>query len=73
MIVNKSKYAIIIPEEKTMNISILDNSYDNVLKSAYFVGKTTLKDAYEYLVPIINRFKEQRFTLKSKVYEKIKG
>ena len=72
MIVNKSKYAIIIPEEKTMNISIFDNSYDNVLKSAYFVGKTTLKDAYEYLVPIINRFKEQRFTLKSKVYEKLK-
>ena len=55
-----------------MNISLLDSEYDNVLKSSYYVAKTTLKETYEYLVPIINRFKEQRFTLKSKVYEKLK-
>lgn len=72
MIENKKKYAIISNKEKNMEIKILDRDKDNVLKSDYFVVKTTLKEAFNYLVPIMNRFKEQRFTLKNKVYEKLK-
>ena len=55
-----------------MNFEILDQTYDNVLKSKYFILKTSISDAYNFLVPLISRFKEQRYTLSSKVYEKLK-
>lgn len=72
MIEKSTKYAILIGKENLMNLEILDKDYDNVLKSAYYVAKTNLNDTNTFLVPNINRFKEQRFTLKSKVYEKLK-
>ena len=56
-----------------MNIKILDEAQDKVLNSTYIVAKTSLVEANNYLVPIINRFKEQRYTLKNKVYEKLKS
>lgn len=56
-----------------MNFEILCETYDKVLSSKYLVIKTSLEEASRELVPIINRFKEQRYTLNSKVYEKLKA
>ena len=55
-----------------MNFEILCKTYDKVLNSTYLVIKTSLEEANKDLVPIISRFKEQRYTLNSKVYEKLK-
>ncbi len=55
-----------------MNFEILCETYDKVLSSNYLVIKTSLEEANKELVPIISRFKEQRYTLNSKVYEKLK-
>ena len=55
-----------------MDFKILCETYDKVLNSKYLVIQLSLSEANNNLVPIISRFKEQRYTLKSKVYEKLK-
>jgi hypothetical protein len=55
-----------------MPIEILDISYDKVIKSNFFVAKTTYKQAIEKIVPLINRFEQQRYTLPKAYYEKLR-
>lgn len=52
-------------------IKIYDELYDNVIDSKYVTAKTNYKFAIEVLVPLINRFEQQRLSLRPQFYEKL--
>ncbi len=53
-------------------ISILDVNYDEVIKSVYALGRIDYKDALKMLYPAINKMDQQRYTLKTNLYERLK-
>lgn len=54
-----------------MDIIILDQRIDNVIKSNYITAVTTYRFAINHLVPLINRFEQQRYSLRPNFYKKL--
>lgn len=54
-------------------ITILDESYDNVIDSRYIMAKINYDYAINELYPLINMMDQQRYTLKHNLYERLKA
>ncbi len=58
-------------DENNIFLKIFDETYDSVITSIYLVAKTNFESAVRYLVPMINKYNEQRYILGSKLYQKL--
>lgn len=56
-----------------MNIELFDKSFDVVIQSVYIVAKIDFEFAIDKLVPLIDKYPAQRFTLKSNIYKKLES
>ncbi|AVQ98368.1 hypothetical protein OBCHQ24_04865 [Oceanobacillus iheyensis] len=54
-----------------MSLKLLDQQYDDVIGSKYITAVTNYSYALEKLVPLINRFEQQRYTLRENFYQKL--
>lgn len=54
-----------------MQLTVFDNEFDCVIDSAFIVAKTNFESAINFLVPMINKYQEQRYILKSNLYKKL--
>lgn len=54
-----------------MSIKVLDEQFDQVIQSKFITAIANYEYALDYLVPLINRLEQQRYTLRSSFYEKL--
>lgn len=57
---------------KENKMIILDRTNDNVINSVFLNCKTSIGEVKEKLVSLINKFNQQRYTLNSKLYNRLR-